>query len=88
MIISEMQHKLATWAESDPGRRFDRLLRLIAQRTWLADPIGKGLRRLVSSPKAQFRWRNPERNPYIARDEPRTTVTSRYRDVAMALGQG
>lgn len=37
MIISEMQHKLATWAESDPDRRFDRLLRLIAQRTWLAE---------------------------------------------------
>ena len=29
MIISEMQHKLATWAESDPNRRFGRLLRLI-----------------------------------------------------------
>jgi hypothetical protein len=24
-----MQHKLATWAESDPNRRFDRLFRLI-----------------------------------------------------------
>ena len=32
-----MQHKLATWAESDPNRRFDRLLRLIADRAWLAD---------------------------------------------------
>ena len=37
MIISEMQHKLATWAESDPNRRFDRLLRLIANREWLAE---------------------------------------------------
>ena len=37
MIISEMQHKLATWAESDPNRRFDRLLRLIADRAWLAE---------------------------------------------------
>ena len=37
MIISEMQHKLATWAESDPSRRFDRLLRLIADREWLAE---------------------------------------------------
>ncbi|GLS35202.1 hypothetical protein GCM10010869_07900 [Mesorhizobium tianshanense] len=37
MIISEMQHKLATWAESDPNRRFDRLLRLIADREWLAE---------------------------------------------------
>ena len=37
MIISEMQHKLATWSESDPSRRFDRLLRLIADREWLAE---------------------------------------------------
>ena len=37
MIISEMQHKLATWAENDPNRRFDRLLRLIADREWLAE---------------------------------------------------
>jgi group II intron reverse transcriptase/maturase len=46
---------------------------------------GITLRRLVTSRKAQFRWRNPEINPYIARDEERNTVTSRYRDVAMAL---
>ena len=39
MIISEMQHKLATWAESDPNRRFDRLLRLIADREWLAEVL-------------------------------------------------
>jgi retron-type reverse transcriptase len=32
-----MQHKLATWAESDPNRRYDRLLRLIATREWLAE---------------------------------------------------
>ena len=32
-----MQHKLATWAESDPTRRFDRLLRLIADQAWLAE---------------------------------------------------
>nr|WP_246789839.1 reverse transcriptase domain-containing protein [Bradyrhizobium sp. CCBAU 51765] len=32
-----MQHKLATWAGSDPNRRFDRLLRLIANREWLAE---------------------------------------------------
>lgn len=37
MIISEMQHKLATWAQSDPIRRFDRLLRLIADQVWLAE---------------------------------------------------
>jgi len=37
LIISEMQHKLATWAESDPNRRFDRLLRLVSDREWLAE---------------------------------------------------
>lgn len=45
-------------------------------KTWLVygrsergDRVGKALRRLVSSPKTQFRWRNPERNPYIFWDE-------------------
>lgn len=37
MIISEMQHKLATWAESDQTHRFDRLLRLVANREWLGE---------------------------------------------------
>ena len=46
---------------------------------------GVVLRRLVTSRKGQFRWRNPEINPYIARDEERNTVTSRYDDVAMAM---
>lgn len=46
---------------------------------------GVALRRLVTSRKGQFRWRNPEINPYITRDEERNTVTSRYRDVAMAM---
>ncbi|WP_217652500.1 reverse transcriptase domain-containing protein [Acidocella aminolytica] len=32
-----MQHKLATWAESDSTRRFDRLLRLIDDQAWLAE---------------------------------------------------
>ena len=49
--------------------------------------VGKALHRLVSSPKAQFRWRDPEANPYIFRDESRKTITSRYQDVAMAMGQ-
>ena len=49
--------------------------------------VGKELRRLVGSPKAQFRWRNPEINPYIQRNEIRSTITSRYHDVAMAMGQ-
>ena len=46
---------------------------------------GVALRRLVTSRKCQFRWRNPEINPYISRDEERNTVTSRYYDVAMAM---
>lgn len=37
MIISEMQHKLATWAADDPTKRFDRLLRLISNRDWLTE---------------------------------------------------
>lgn len=37
MIISEMQCKLATWSTADGQRRFDRLLRLMADRTWLAE---------------------------------------------------
>ena len=46
---------------------------------------GVTLRRLVTSRKMQFRWRLPETNPYILRDEDRNTVTSRYHDVAMAM---
>ncbi len=46
---------------------------------------GVTLRRLVTSRKCQFRWRNPETNPYITRVDERNTVTSRYRDVAMAM---
>ena len=47
---------------------------------------GIDLRRLVTSRKGTFRWRNPEVNPYLPREEQRNTVTSRYRDVAMAMG--
>jgi RNA-directed DNA polymerase len=35
LIISEMQCKLATWSTENKERKFDRLLRLIADRTWL-----------------------------------------------------
>ncbi len=35
MIISEMQNKIAMWAEADDQRKFDRLLRIIANRSWL-----------------------------------------------------
>jgi len=61
-------------------------------KTWqLFGRSGKGnlcgvtLRRLVTSRKCQFRWRNPETNPYIVREVERNTVTSRYHDVAMAM---
>lgn len=37
MIISDMQHKLATWAGTDPTRRFDRMLRLITNEVWLTE---------------------------------------------------
>lgn len=37
MIFSETQHKLAAWAAADQTRRFDRLLRLITDRNWLAE---------------------------------------------------
>jgi len=46
---------------------------------------GVTLRRLVTSRKCQFRWRNPETNPYLTRVKERNTVTSRYRDIAMAM---
>lgn len=46
---------------------------------------GITLRRLVTSRKDQFRWRNPPTNPYLLPDDGRSTVTSRYGDVAMAL---
>ena len=61
-------------------------------KTWvLFGRSGKGhlcgidLRRLVGSRKCQFRWRNPETNPYCRPDDGRKTIQSRYRDVAMAL---
>lgn len=37
MIISEMQSKLATWSTENKERKFDRLLRLIADRSWLSE---------------------------------------------------
>lgn len=37
MIISEMQNKLATWSTENKERKFDRLLRIIADRSWLKE---------------------------------------------------
>ena len=39
MIIREMQCKLATWATMDKSRRFDRLMRLIAEPEWLQEAV-------------------------------------------------
>lgn len=93
--------KLAHWLARKYRSRIKPLLRKWCRppeegkaKTWVlygiseqGNRIGKELRRLVGSPKMQFRWRNPEINPYIKREENRNTVTSRYRDVAMAMGQ-
>jgi group II intron reverse transcriptase/maturase len=43
------------------------------------------LRRLVTSRKSQFRWRVPEGNPYILREEERNTFESRYADLVFAF---
>ncbi|NND70360.1 MAG: group II intron reverse transcriptase/maturase [Rhodothermales bacterium] len=37
MIIDDLQRKLATWTATDPTRRVDRLLRLIAEHDWLTE---------------------------------------------------
>lgn len=37
MIISEMQDKLAKWSTEEKTRKFDRLLRLIADKEWLTE---------------------------------------------------
>jgi len=91
--------KLARWLARKYRTSIKSLMRQWIRRpadgtakTWqLYGRSGKGnlcgvtLRRLVTSRKCQFRWRNPEINPYIPRAEERNTVTSRYYDVAMAM---
>jgi group II intron reverse transcriptase/maturase len=91
--------KLAHWLASKYRSRIKPLMRKWYRapadkptKTWIVFGVNeqkkrvvKPLRRLVGSPKAQFRWRNPEINPYIIRGEIRNTITSRYRDVAMAM---
>jgi group II intron reverse transcriptase/maturase len=93
--------KLAHWLGRKYRSRIKTLMRKWCRppsegkaKTWVffgiseqGNRIGKDLRRLVGSPKMQFRWRNPESNPYIKREEVRSTVTSRYHDVVMAMGQ-
>lgn len=43
------------------------------------------LRRLVTSRKGQFRWRLPEGNPYILREEKRHTFESHHADLVFAM---
>lgn len=91
--------KLAHWLARKHRTSIKSLMRQWIKRpadgtakTWvLFGRSGKGhlcgvtLRRLVTSRKDQFRWRNPPINPYLLTDDDRSTVTSRYRDVAMAM---
>jgi RNA-directed DNA polymerase len=43
MDVGEMQRKLAIWSTESRGRKFDRLLRLIANREWLLEAAKKTL---------------------------------------------
>jgi len=43
------------------------------------------LRRLVSSRKRQFRWRNPDGNPYLHSNAERSSIESNYDHIAFAL---
>ena len=66
----------------EPGRATTWVLKGQNSRGWYGE---QALRRLVTSRKGQFRWRNPEGNPYLIRDEHRTFLESRCADVAFAL---
>lgn len=61
-----------------------------ASKTWVLYDTVRGqhrrvdLQRLVGRPKSVFRWRGPSINPYLRTDD-RKTITSRYRDVAIAM---
>jgi len=43
MDVGEMQRKLAVWSTEDGERRFDRLLRMIANTEWLMEAAKKTL---------------------------------------------
>ena len=93
--------KLAHWLARKYRCSIKKLMRRLFKRpaegqtkTWMlfgrsanGNLCGVALRLLVGSPKRQFRWRNPEVNPYILKDQKRSTVISRYQDVAMAMGR-
>ncbi|KIX12491.1 hypothetical protein [Dethiosulfatarculus sandiegensis] len=93
--------KLAQWLAGKYRCSIKKLMRRLFKRpaggqtkTWIlfgrsasGNLCGVALRLLVGSPKHQFKWRNPEVNPYMLNDQKRSTVTSRYQDVAMAMGR-
>ena len=66
----------------EPGRAKTWVLQGQNSRGWYGE---LALRRLITSHKGQFRWRTPEENPYLIRDETRKLLESRYADVAFAL---
>ena len=68
---------------SEPRRAKTWLLEGQNSRGWYG---AVALWRLITSRKGQFRWRSPSENPYILRDEIRSTIESRYADVAFAMG--
>lgn len=49
MVVAEMQRKLATWSTQDAERKFDRVLRVIADREWL----NEATRKTLASPGAK-----------------------------------
>lgn len=56
-----------------------------ARRVRRSAPRTVALRRLVTGRKSRFTWLSPTENPYILRDETRSTIESRYADVAFAM---
>jgi RNA-directed DNA polymerase len=91
--------KFGYWLAQKYRRGFPALMRDHVQRpeagqakTWvLQGQNSRGwygavaLRRLVTSRKGRFTWRNPVENPFILRDEKRSTIESRYSDVDFAM---
>lgn len=91
--------KLGYWLARKYKRGFRSLMRDYVRppekgqaKTWMVQGLNKrgyygvlALRRLITSRKGRFTWRNPAQNPYILFEENRRTLESRYDDVAFAL---
>lgn len=67
---------------AEPGRAKTWVLKGLNSRGWYGE---LALRRLITSHKGQFRWRSPEKNPYLIQDANRKMFESRYADVAFAF---